>query len=333
MKPERASILLVVSLGLLLGLSLPSNVRAGEWREPFSSARPTDSSEESISAHSQGVILPTSDFVLYSRYDSSYSCWLLDDAGDRQIIANCQFPRLSPDGRYIVYRDGDIHYGDLHVLDLQSDTDTEVFANDDYVCGFAWTPDGSQIVFDYECYIYAIDRDGTDMTQLTGAWPPSGYCNNDAPHSNPVDGRLAWLNWSYYIAVANHDGTNPGWVPNTTYDDVYPVWSPDGLWIAFLRDYGDLYKIHPDGTGLTQLTFLTDPDWIVDMGGWAWTADGKWLVIPAEIDGARNLYAVASNGSGQMIKLATQESEAHDFVGSAGILEFFTVYLPVVLKE
>ena len=36
-----------------------------------------------------------------------------------------------------------------------------------------------------------------------------------------------------------------------------PAWSPDGLWIAFASDrdgHSHLYMIHPDGTGLTQLT-------------------------------------------------------------------------------
>jgi 1-deoxy-D-xylulose-5-phosphate synthase len=75
---------------------------------------------------------------------------------------------------------------------------------------------------------------------------------NDAPNSNPLDGRIAWLNWSYSIAVAGAGGENPAWVPNPTHDDIYPVWSPDGAWLAFLRDYTDPYKIRPDGTGLTR---------------------------------------------------------------------------------
>jgi Tol biopolymer transport system component len=47
-------------------------------------------------------------------------------------------------------------------------------------------------------------------------------------------------------------------------DNRGPTFSPDGAWIAFtsIRD-GDneIYAIRPDGTGLTQLTTNTRPDW------------------------------------------------------------------------
>ena len=42
--------------------------------------------------------------------------------------------------------------------------------------------------------------------------------------------------------------------------DEEPAWSPDGKWIAFASDRNgnfDIYVVHPDGTGLRQLTAST----------------------------------------------------------------------------
>jgi Tol biopolymer transport system component len=354
----RKSWTLLVVLGIVsgllpaLGLWLPGHVRASEWRQPFDSLLPgadcamrggalggprwaeqalsgPRAAEQALSGP-RAAIPPASNFILYTRSDST--CWLKDTTGDRQIIANCQYPRLSPDGRYIVYRRGDIHNGDLYVRDLETDVDTLALANDDYIDSFSWTPDGSKIVFDYACGIYAVDRDGTNEQQLVGAWPAFGYCLNDAPDCNPVDGRLTWLNWNYAIGAADADGQNPYWVPNTAVDDVYPAWSPDGQWIAFLRDYINLYKIRPDGSSLVQLSFLADPDAVIDTG-YAWTADGNWVVAAVEVSEVKRLYAIAADGSGRTMALNTQAGADPIQVGSAGILVSHRVYLPLLVKQ
>jgi len=260
---------------------------------------------------------PASEFVLYSCMDG-YN-WLKDSHGDRQILEGEQ-ARLSPDGRYIVYRDDDIPSGDLWVHDLLTANDTFLFNGYDYLDSFAWTPDGSQIVFDHSCGIYVINRDGTGQQQLVDNWPPGGNdCLNDGVHVNPVDGRLAWLNWDFDIAVSEPDGDNPYWVPNTD-GGVYPVWSPDGAWIAFF-DYSNLYKIRPDGSNLTQLSFLPGSD-DVEMTG-AWTQDGQWIAAPAEDGGVGRIFLFATDGSGRMLQVDVQTATEPWYVGSIGNLFIF----------
>jgi Tol biopolymer transport system component len=146
------------------------------------------------------------------------------------------------------------------------------------------------------------------VQELVYAWPNYALgCYNDAPKVNPVDGRLVWLNWEHGpgLAVADLDGSNPYWVDNTLQNDVYPIWSPDGTWIAFNRDWNDVYKIRPDGSELTRLSFVGDVDGNYVQNGGAWSADGKWLVWPAGVNGVADVYAIASDGSGIMIALHT----------------------------
>lgn len=67
--------------------------------------------------------------------------------------------------------------------------------------------------------------------------------------------------------------------------DVAPVWSPDGEWIAFLsnrapdggvRDHYELFAVSVAGTRLTQLTDLPDVDW---QGPISWSADGALIAL------------------------------------------------------
>lgn len=222
----------------------------------------------------QGVISPTSNFVLYHREDDN-SIWLKHEATHTQILTGAR-PRLSPDGRYIVYQD-QIWSGDLYVHDLESGLDDLFFDAWSTTVGVSWTSDSSHILFDHGCTIYSAERDGSNQQTIIGQWPGSHYCYNDNPDSNPVDGTIAWENEKYGLGLAGADGGNPLWIPNTQQYDYDPRWSPDGSWIAFWRD-DNLYKIRPDGSGLTQLTFLNGTsDWVEDAGPWTprWQYDRR----------------------------------------------------------
>jgi hypothetical protein len=276
----------------------------------------------------QGVISPTSIFVLYHREDDN-SIWLKEEMSHSQIMTGAH-PSLSPDGRYIVYQ-STIWYGDIYVRDLETGLDTLVYNASDITVGASWTADGSRILFDHGCYIYSVDPNGSNLQTIIGAWPGSYYCWNDNPDSSPVDGRIAWENGHYGLGLADADGANPHWIPNTQQDDYSPRWSPDGQWIAFWR--GDnVYKIRPDGSDLTPLTFLTENvNWMEDTG--QWTSDGKYLVAAAQVDGVEGLYAAATDGSGILVLLVLRDWVEPDWVGSVGHVEIHRLYLPLVARK
>lgn len=338
----------MVVVAIILGLLLTAAVlTGGVWarEEAVGCASSADaSSREGMGfPAAQAVISPTSDFVLFERPDGLNSTiWLLTDGVTQTQIITGQRPRLSHDGRSIIYLAGDADpiYSDIYVYDLATGTSTHLFANWDSIVYYSWATDDSRIFYDFRCHIYAMDPDGSDNQQITTGWPDSGidYCWNDNPDVNPVDGRLAWENEHYGLAVADADGSNPTWITNTQPGDFQPRWSPDGAWIAFFRDSDaadddNFFKIRPDGTGLTKLTSLAgdDANEMEYLGGW--TPDGDYVVGTGEVNGIQAIYAVSADGSQLMAPLLKENGADLYFVGGIGDVEivFHKVYLPLIL--
>lgn len=59
------------------------------------------------------------------------------------------------------------------------------------------------------------------------------------------------------LFISNADGSGERALTQSGALDYNPAWSPSGDWIVFTSERAgsaDLYRIHPDGTGLDQLT-------------------------------------------------------------------------------
>ena len=74
------------------------------------------------------------------------------------------------------------------------------------------------------------------------------------------------------------------------------AWSPDGAWIVFQRPYGQIYLVHPDGSGLHRVPIRLP----AGAGGLnpSWSPDGGWIVFSLQRDERAEIYLVHPDGTG-----------------------------------
>ena len=116
------------------------------------------------------------------------------------------------------------------------------------------------------CGVMKRHLDGTMPVQVTGD------TSDRAMSVSPDSQWIAFMsynrdnNWEIYVMAA--DGSNVTRLTNNPGVDGLPTWSPDGAWIAFVRETKagsnnwDVMAVKPDGTGeqkLTELGMLTGP--------------------------------------------------------------------------
>lgn len=76
--------------------------------------------------------------------------------------------------------------------------------------------------------------------------------------------------------------------------------SPDGQWLSFVEN-GQLYRVHPDGTGVTPVATLPNEN----MMPITWSHDGQWLYLDEFVSWDElNLYRILV-GSDELVQIAT----------------------------
>jgi Tol biopolymer transport system component len=255
--------------------------------------------------------------ILYGEWDQgiSQARWFTvstdgSDARDLGIVASCA--EWFPDGsRILITNDADRGPGSplrpatirpdgsgLRALDATEDPGLELGCGD-------VSPHGSRIALEgfneqgdtTRGGIYTVRAsDGGDLERLT-----SGL--DSTPDYSPDGSRLVFMrtkpgvqpDGAGALFVVGVDGSGLRRITPWGSSFLDRAWSPDGRWIAFQRPYGQLYLVHPDGTGLHRVPVDLPPG--AGARQPSWSPDGEWLVFALVQDGASEIYAVRPDGT------------------------------------
>ena len=151
------------------------------------------------------------------------------------------------------------------------------------VIGPVWSSDGGWIVFSLleagsnDAQIFRIRPNGDDMRQLT-----EGTGLHMARSWSPDSQSIAYHD-GRNVFIMRADGDE---AVQLTRDGINqnPAWSPDGKWIAFLRQRPgiqsnfNVHRMRTDGSDLRMLTPANFTDFDP-----AWSPDGGWIVFGSDL--------------------------------------------------
>jgi len=177
----------------------------------------------------------------------------------------------------------------------------------------AYSPDGSRVLFIREkppydhsgpMNVFVVRNDGSGLVRLN---PPKTTSLLDGQSWSPDGGQVAVVasrdgHDGNAVFVVNVDGTNAHRITPWSVT-LRAEWSPDGEWIVFDKADAepvprDLFLVHPDGTGLTQIT-SHDGDNKMSFAP-VWSKDSKTLLFIRReytADGT-DLWTVNVDGTG-----------------------------------
>jgi Tol biopolymer transport system component len=201
-----------------------------------------------------------------------------------------QYTALSPDGQRVAFswQPAGTEPRHIYVKPLGPGEATQLtFSNDDDVTP-TWSPDGKQIAFcrwkasvdNYAPHgIYVLPADGGKERKIAEgwrgvSWSPDGktLALAQLPNGAPDAARESGGIWVLSLETGQRRTLTTG------YRDKIPVFSPNGKWIAFVREVSstasDIFMVSRDGGTVRQLT--SDRQQI---RGFTWTADSREVVF------------------------------------------------------
>ncbi len=237
----------------------------------------------------------------------------VDDDGDGAIDSADNCP-LTPNQYRVVFssvRNGSVN-AEIYTMNADGTNVVRLTNNAFRDENPKFNRDATKIVFasnrnNSRMEIYTMNPDGSNVTRITNV---AG--NNYQPAFSPDGTKIAFISNRVSniqnMFVMNADGTGVVQLTALTGSQqaFQPDFNPDGTRIVYSRTYlsspftyHDIFSINPDGTGVAQLTS--------SVGGLGSTRDPSYSRDGARIvysgvgpsGGARNIYTMNADGSGQ----------------------------------
>ena len=228
-------------------------------------------------------------------------------------------PAWSPSGQTLAFLSSATGKAQVYTLAADGSGDpAQVTTDVSNQASPTWSPDGLRIAFAsdrtapgpqvYE--IYTIDRDGTNLVQITSDPNPS----DDVQPSNQdpdwsVSNRIAFTSTRANTSRQNGrdiytmeaDGSGLVRLTSTpSFESKEPTWSPDGTRIAFASNAQgemDIFVMNADGTGQVNLTQSFGADQSP-----TWSPDGSEIAFASYRSNSWEIYVMdATDGSNQRL--------------------------------
>ncbi len=221
-------------------------------------------------------------------------------------------PTFSPDGRTVAFaRTRTESMADLYTVSVDGGAPRRLTADDHYLAGFDWTPDGQALTM-------SSNRSGRfklwNVPAAGGepAWLPEMDTYDPGNPTYSRDGlHLAYVEWFFDYNIWRLDRTGAAPVARrviaSTRWDQYPRLSPDGRRAAFVSNRSgsnEIWLSEVDGAHPVRLTTLGD----AHVGAPCWSPDGQRIVFELRRGVRSDLYLLPTDG-GRPQKLTTDPAD------------------------
>jgi YD repeat-containing protein len=283
--------------------------------------------------------------VFASSRDGFMQIYVMNSAGNGQARlttdgSNNQNPRWSPNGTKVLFQSDRDSPGsglyDIYVMNADGSGQTRLTADANDDCYPSWSGDGTKIVFQslrngVNYQIYTMNADGSGQTNVSNnavndtqpSWSAAGKIAFASDRDQPGYPSIYWMN-------SNGTSQTRLTFSGTGLCDEQPVWSPNGIKLAFTRtrdsvleswqetdDYEipeddgqlfnksrlkinkEVYLMNADGSGQTRLTFAQEND-----DSACWSPDGMKIVFRSErerdvFDATPQIWTMNADGTSQ----------------------------------